>query len=74
MLAALMLALAIPTATAAQPQSAASAPRDGAPRDATEVKASGVIRGRILSLATGKPLRRPAWDRYHAARFRESFP
>jgi protocatechuate 3,4-dioxygenase beta subunit len=58
MLAALMLALAIPTATAAQPQSAASAPRDGAPRDATEVKASGVIRGRILSLATGKPLRR----------------
>src|SRR5215213_3048628 len=58
MLAALMLALAIPTATVAKPQSAAPAPRDGAPRDATEVKDSGVIRGRITSLATGKPLRR----------------
>ena len=60
MLAALILALAIPTLAApAEPQIAGSAPRDAAPRDATqEVKSSGVIRGRITSLDTGKPLRR----------------
>jgi protocatechuate 3,4-dioxygenase beta subunit len=60
MLAALILALAIPTLAApAEPQVAGSAPRDAAPRDATqEAKSSGVIRGRITSLDTGKPLRR----------------
>jgi hypothetical protein len=60
MLAALILALAIPTLAApAEPQIGGSAPRDAAPRDPTqEVKSSGVIRGRITSLDTGKPLRR----------------
>jgi hypothetical protein len=60
MLAALILALAIPTlAAAAEPQVAVPAPRDAAPRDpAREVKSSGVIRGRITSLDTGKPVRR----------------
>jgi hypothetical protein len=60
MLAALILALAIPALAApAGPQTAGSAPRDAAPRGATqEVKSSGVIRGRITSLDTGRPLRR----------------
>ena len=60
MLAALILALAIPAlAAAAEPQIAVPAPRDAAPRDAAqEVKTGGVIRGRITSLDTGKPLRR----------------
>jgi hypothetical protein len=58
--AALILALAIPALAApAGPQIARSAPRDAAPRDPTQdVKGSGVIRGRITSLDTGKPLRR----------------
>ena len=60
MLAALILGLAIPALAApAEPQSAVPAPRNAAPRDPTqEVKSSGVIRGRIISLDTGKPLRR----------------
>jgi hypothetical protein len=60
MLAAVILALAIPTLAApAEPQIAGSAPRDAAPSDPTqEAKDSGVIRGRITSLDTGKPLRR----------------
>jgi hypothetical protein len=60
MLAALILALAIPALAApAGPQTARSAPPDAAPRGPTqEVKSSGVIRGRITSLDTGKPLRR----------------
>ena len=59
MLAALILALAIPV-LAAEPQIAAPAPPGAAPRGPDqEVKASGgVIRGRITSLDTGKPLRR----------------
>jgi len=58
--AALILALTIPAlAASAEPQLAVPAPREAAPRDATqEVKAGGVIRGRITSLDTGKPLRR----------------
>jgi hypothetical protein len=58
--AALILALAIPALAApARPQVAVSAPREAAPRDpAQEVKSGGVIRGRITSLDTGKPLRR----------------
>ena len=60
MLAALILAFAISALAApADPQIAVPAPRDAAPRDpAQEVKSSGVIRGRITSLDTGKPLRR----------------
>jgi hypothetical protein len=60
MRAALILALVIPgLAAPAGPQTAGSAPPDAAPRGATqEVKSSGVIRGRITSLDTGKPLRR----------------
>jgi hypothetical protein len=60
MLAALILALAIPAlATPAEPQIAAPAPPGSAPREPTQdVKGSGVIRGRITSLETGKPLRR----------------
>lgn len=58
--AAVILALAISARAApADPQIAGSAPRDAAPRDPTQnVKGSGVIRGRITSLDTGKPLRR----------------
>jgi hypothetical protein len=48
-------ALAVPAA----PQIGGPAPRDAAPHDTTqEVKESGVVRGRITSLDTGKPLRR----------------
>jgi hypothetical protein len=58
MLAALILPLAIPI-LAAEPQIAAPAPPGTAPRGPNqEVKASGVIRSRITSLDTGKPLRR----------------
>jgi hypothetical protein len=48
MLAALILALAIPARAApAVPQIAVSAPRDAAPRDPTqEVRGGGVLRGR----------------------------
>jgi len=58
--AALILALTIPAlAASAEPQLAVPAPREAAPRDASqETKAGGVIRGRITSLDTGKPLRR----------------
>jgi hypothetical protein len=58
--AAVILAVAIcALAAPADPQIAGSAPRDAAPHDpAREVKSSGVIRGRITSLDTGKPLRR----------------
>jgi Carboxypeptidase regulatory-like domain len=58
MLAAVILALAIPAfASPAEPQ--VSALRDAAPRDPPPgVKGGGVIRGRITSLDTGKPLRR----------------
>src|SRR5687767_3156839 len=58
--AALILALTIPAlAASAEPQLAVSTPRESAQRDATqEVKSNGVIRGRITSLDTGKPLRR----------------
>jgi hypothetical protein len=60
MLGALILALAIPALAApAEPQIAVPAPRDAAPRDPTqEVKSSGIVRGRITSLDTGKPLGR----------------
>jgi hypothetical protein len=60
MLAALILALAIPVLAApAEPQIAALTPPGAAPRGPNqEVKADGVIRGRITSLDTGKPLRR----------------
>jgi hypothetical protein len=60
MVAALILALAIPALAApAEPQIAVPAPHEAAPRDPTqEVKSSGVIRGRITSLDTGKRLRR----------------
>ncbi len=60
MLAALILALAIPVLAApAEPQIAAPAPPGAAPRGPNqEIKAGGVIRGRITSLDTGKPLRR----------------
>jgi hypothetical protein len=67
MLAAVIL-LAIPIVAApTAPQIAGSAPREAAPRDQQDVKAGGVIRGRITSLDTGKPLRRAqvrltAWD------------
>lgn len=58
--AAVMLAFAVlALAASAEPQIPVSAPRDSGPRDATqEVEAGGVIRGRITSLDTGKPLRR----------------
>jgi hypothetical protein len=58
--AALILALAISAlATPAEPQTVVPAPGNAAPRDpAEEGKGSGVIRGRITSLDTGKPLRR----------------
>ena len=43
----------------AEPQGAVSAPGDSGSPDSTQgVKAGGVIRGRITSLDTGKPLRR----------------
>jgi hypothetical protein len=60
MLGALILALAIPALAApAEPQIAVPAPPDAAPRAPTqEVKSSGIVRGRITSLDTGKPLRR----------------
>jgi Carboxypeptidase regulatory-like domain len=60
MLAAPILALAIPALAApAEPQSAAPAPRAAASGDPTqEVNVSGVIRGRITSVDTGKPLPR----------------
>jgi carboxypeptidase family protein len=60
MRAALIVALAIAAlAASGEPQITAPAPHDAAQRDPTqEVKASGVIRGRITSLDTGKPLRR----------------
>lgn len=45
--------------TPAAPQGSVWAPRDTGSRNSTQgVKAGGVIRGRITSLATGKPLRR----------------
>jgi hypothetical protein len=55
-----MLAFAIPALGApAEPQVAVSAPGDAGSRNSTQgVKAGGVIRGRITSLDTGKPLRR----------------
>ena len=55
-----MLAFAISALGAlADPQSAVSAPGDAGSRNSTQtVKAGGVIRGRITSLDTGKPLRR----------------
>jgi hypothetical protein len=55
-----MLAFAISVLGAlAEPQSAVSAPGDAGSRNSTQtVKAGGVIRGRITSLDTGKPLRR----------------
>jgi hypothetical protein len=69
MLATLILALAIPALVPpAEPQSAVPAPRAAAPGDATqEINVSGVVRGRITSVDTGKPLPRAqvrltAWD------------
>lgn len=58
--AALILALAVPALTAlAKPQVVVSPPRDAAPGDpAQKVNSGGVIRGRVTSLDTGKPLRR----------------
>jgi protocatechuate 3,4-dioxygenase beta subunit len=58
--AAVILALAISALAApGDPQITVSAPRDAAPHDQTqEVKSSGIVRGRITSLDTGKPLRR----------------
>jgi protocatechuate 3,4-dioxygenase beta subunit len=55
-----MLAFAISALAApAEPQVAVSAPGDAGSRNSTQgVKAGGVIRGRITSLDTGKPLRR----------------
>jgi protocatechuate 3,4-dioxygenase beta subunit len=55
-----MLAFAISALGApAEPQVAVSAPGDAGSRNSTQgVKAGGVIRGRITSLDTGKPLRR----------------
>jgi hypothetical protein len=65
MLAALVLALALAipvleaSTAAAEPQVAVAAPRDAAPRDPTQdAKGTAVIRGRITSIDTGKPLRR----------------
>lgn len=60
MLAALILALAIPVlAATAESQIAAPAPPGAAPRGTNqEAQAGGVIRGRITSMDTGKPLRR----------------
>jgi hypothetical protein len=60
MLAAVIVALAISTPAAHDsPQSARPAPGNAAGRErAQEVTASGIIRGRITSLDTGKPLRR----------------
>jgi hypothetical protein len=60
MLAALTLALAIPVLAApSEVQIVASAPPSAAPGGPNqEIKAGGVIRGRITSLDTGKPLRR----------------
>lgn len=57
---AVMLAFAISALRApAEPQIAESAPGDAGSRHSTQgVKAGGVIRGRITSLDTGKPLRR----------------
>ncbi len=57
---AVMLAFAISALELpAEPQVAVSAPGDAGSRNSTqEVKAGGVIRGRITSLDTGKPLRR----------------
>jgi hypothetical protein len=55
MLAFAIFALELP----AEPQVAVSAPVDAGSRNSTqEVKAGGVIRGRITSLDTGKPLGR----------------
>jgi protocatechuate 3,4-dioxygenase beta subunit len=60
MLAALILAFAIPVLAApGEPQIAAPAPVGAAPRGPNqEIKAGAIIRGRITSLDTGKPLRR----------------
>ena len=57
---AVMLAFAISALGApAEPQVAVSPPGDAGSRNSTQgVKAGGVIRGRITSLDTGKPLRR----------------
>jgi protocatechuate 3,4-dioxygenase beta subunit len=57
---AVMLAFAISALGApAEPQVAVSAPGDAGSRNSTPgVKAGGVIRGRITSLDTGKPVRR----------------
>ena len=57
---AVMLAFAIAALGApAEPQVAVSPPGDAGSRNSTQgVKAGGVIRGRITSLDTGKPLRR----------------
>jgi protocatechuate 3,4-dioxygenase beta subunit len=58
--AAVMLSFAIAALGApAEPQGAVPAAGDAGPRTSTQgVKAGGVIRGRITSLDTGKPLRR----------------
>jgi hypothetical protein len=55
-----MLAFAISALGApAEPQVAVSAPADAGSRNSTQgVNAGGVIRGRMTSLDTGKPLRR----------------
>ena len=60
MLAAVIVALAISTPAAHDsPQIAMPSPGNAAGRErAQEVTASGIIRGRITSLDTGKPLRR----------------
>src|SRR5688572_25716398 len=60
MLAAVTLVFALSAlAAAAEPQHAAPALGAPAPRESpAEVKGSGVIRGRVTSLGTGKPLRR----------------
>jgi hypothetical protein len=56
---AVMLAFAISALGAsAEPQVAVPASGDAGPRDAKQVKEGGVIRGRITSLHTGKPLGR----------------
>jgi hypothetical protein len=60
MLAAVTLVFALPVlAAAAEPQHGVSALGAPVPRESpAEVKGSGVIRGRVTSLGTGKPLRR----------------
>lgn len=59
MLATLTLGLAIPAlAASAEPQLPVPAPREAAARDSAQEVKGGIIRGRITSLDSGKPLRR----------------